>query len=347
MYLALLTLSLQLAGVWASFNELADSTNVDDSLYHYLKRNYFDSLAGLEKQSRIVGGSPTNRGRYPYQVALTSHGFYFCAGTLIAPEWVLSAAHCEGYATHVEIGRYNHNNVSETFETIEVETEILHPRFDVASFDFDFMLLKLKNPSNHSAVKLDDGSIKIPKRQTLTVVGWGKTSTYGNPSDILLEVEVDFFPNSRCKRRYDKFRKTITGRMMCASRFGKDACQGDSGGPLILKGGDSSQDIQVGLVSWGLGCANTILPGVYARVSKAIEFIETYVPELKALPISCGKDACQGDSGGSLIPKGGDSSQDIHVGLVSWGLGFANTILSKVIEFIETYVPELKALLIS
>ena len=60
---------------------------------------------------------------------------------------------------------------------------------------------------------------------------------------------------------------------MCASRFGKDACQGDSGGPLILKGGDSSQDIQVGLVSWGLGCANTILPGVYARVSNQIEWI--------------------------------------------------------------------------
>ena len=66
--------------------------------------------------------------------------------------------------------------------------------------------------------------------------------------------------------------------MICAARFGKDSCQGDSGGPLIKKGVNSQEDVQIGIVSWGFNYADCRFPGVYSRVSKAIEFISSHVP---------------------------------------------------------------------
>merc|ERR1712232_1406218 len=148
---------------------------------------------------------------------------------------VLSAAHCYGYATHVQIGRYDIGDELEEYESIEVEYEIPHPDYNYLTQDFDIMLIKLKTPSQASPVKLDNGSERFFNGQGLTVMGWGKTSSFGPPSDILLEVDVDFFPTEKCERRYNFRGAEITGNMLCAARAGKDACQGDSGGPLIKK----------------------------------------------------------------------------------------------------------------
>lgn len=89
-----------------------------------------------------------------------------------------------------------------------------------------------------------------------------------------MEVEVDVVSNSQCNSAYDG---GITDDMLCASRSGKDSCQGDSGGPLIVKGTDFSKDVQVGVVSWGYGCADESYPGVYARVSEQIQWIKTQI----------------------------------------------------------------------
>merc|ERR1711978_46903 len=85
-----------------------------------------------------------------------------------------------------------------------------------------------------------------------------------------MEVEVDIVQNSDCN---DSYNGDIATNMLCAARKGKDSCQGDSGGPLIVKGSDASGDIQVGVVSWGNGCADREYPGVYARVSSQIDWI--------------------------------------------------------------------------
>lgn len=228
---------------------------------------------------RIVGGIESIKGRYPYQVALVANDFQFCAGTLIAPEWILSAAHCYGYATHILIGRHDLGNATEVYDKIEVDHEIKHPKYNSKTFNYDFMLIKLLEivPPHYFPITLDDGSMRLSKSLDLTVMGWGTKGTGLEASEVLLEVEVDYFSRRECKNRYAVEGEKIMGAMICAARYGKDSCQGDSGGPLIKRGQNSTEDIQVGIVSWGFDCADCRFPGVYARVSKAIDFIDSYV----------------------------------------------------------------------
>ena len=228
---------------------------------------------------KIVGGIESDEVRYPYQVALISKNIQFCAGTLIDSRWILSAAHCHGYATHVEIGRHDLSNKTEVYEQIPVESEITHPRYNKKTFNYDFMLIKLKHnvSSKYTPIKLDDGFTRLSKRLDLTVIGWGRKGTDMESSEVLLEAEVDYMPLNECKRRYKVTGEKIFTSMLCASRFGKDSCQGDSGGPLIIKGVNSSYDVQIGIVSWGYDCADCRFPGVYSRVRKAVDFIEKFL----------------------------------------------------------------------
>ncbi|KAL7432670.1 hypothetical protein ACHAXM_003955 [Skeletonema potamos] len=93
----------------------------------------------------------------------------------------------------------------------------------------------------------------------------------------LLEVEVNVVSNEECAQT--SLKGMITDNMLCAADIGEDSCQGDSGGPLVIKGKDvhGSDDVQVGVVSWGVGCAHPDFPGVYSRVSSAFEWIRQEV----------------------------------------------------------------------
>ncbi|KAK8396600.1 hypothetical protein O3P69_004940 [Scylla paramamosain] len=98
------------------------------------------------------------------------------------------------------------------------------------------------------------------------------------------EVTVPTMSNSQCKATsYSS--SSITDNMICAglSQGGKDSCQGDSGGPMVTYRNGAYE--QIGIVSWGYGCASANYPGVYTRVS-------VYVGILKQLMTgtnSCGQ----------------------------------------------------------
>ena len=86
---------------------------------------------------------------------------------------------------------------------------------------------------------------------------------------ILQKVTVPFVDEATCKDAYGS--SSITDGMICAGRKGKDSCQGDSGGPMVNMNGE-----QVGIVSWGYGCAAAGYPGVYTRVSNYASWIENH-----------------------------------------------------------------------
>lgn len=104
---------------------------------------------------------------------------------------------------------------------------------------------------------------------TLTVAGWGTTSSGGSSPTALRKVDVPVVSRTTCRQNYSV--SEITENMFCAglTAGGKDSCQGDSGGPIV----DSSSRQLVGVVSWGEGCAAAGKPGVYARVDTLLSFI--------------------------------------------------------------------------
>merc|ERR1711957_24831 len=154
----------------------------------------------------------------------------------------------------------------------------IHPDYDPGTYDHDFMLIKLKTASEHSPVIINDGSHSTDAGIDVTVMGWGDKYYNGTPSDVLLEVELDIIDNYECNQAYQDYyySSLLTDNMICAARPGKDACQGDSGGPLIIKGTDNTEDVLVGVVSFGT-CADMNYPGVYALVSEAYNWIIEYI----------------------------------------------------------------------
>ena len=124
-----------------------------------------------------------------------------------------------------------------------------------------------------------------------TVTGWGKLRSGGDSPRILQEVDLDVMTNDECKGAYGS---RITGEMICASRKGKDSCQGDSGGKrrsnkncwnfllILINLGPLTTSVDgkatlIGVVSFGVGCADERFPGVYARTSTALDWIKKIV----------------------------------------------------------------------
>jgi len=122
------------------------------------------------------------------------------------------------------------------------------------------------------------------------VTGWGQTTSSGPFNNILQEVRVATITNSQC-RRSDYYEEQVTENMICAEPTdGRDACSGFGGGPLAVQAQDGSYS-QIGILSFGRGCANKGYPGVYTRVTSFLDWIQetiTITPGGQVIMISGG-----------------------------------------------------------
>lgn len=219
---------------------------------------------------RIVGGVEAAKGEFPFIVSLqTSYGSHFCGGTLIKKNWVLTAAHCVegGYLKSVVVGLHNLSQTSgaEKFSVLKI---VKHPEWDSNALTGDYALVKLSGESKSEPAALN--AKELSGKVDVVTAGWGTTSENGSLSKNLLKVTLPLVSKAKCSEAYPD---QITDGMLCAGfpEGGKDSCQGDSGGPLVVGSGASRK--LAGVVSWGEGCARPNKPGVYSKVSYALDWI--------------------------------------------------------------------------
>ena len=210
-----------------------------------------------------------------------------CAASFLGDKWVLTAAHCVDSTNanqfKMNVGEYDLSDGAEN--AIDIANIYIHPFYENEEFDNDIALVELVSSPVGAppGIQIADPTVTdqyAVENSLSTVAGWGGRVGYepgdGPTSDfpdILHQVDLQLMTNEQCIETLSVDNTFVTANMICAAvpEGGKGACQGDSGGPLVVNTGSGIQ--QVGIVSFGIGCAAADRPGVYTRVSQYKEWI--------------------------------------------------------------------------
>uniref|UniRef100_UPI003D9C87A0 transmembrane protease serine 13a n=1 Tax=Danio rerio TaxID=7955 RepID=UPI003D9C87A0 len=242
-----------------------------------------------QSSSRIIGGTTSELGQYPWQVSLHYNKAHVCGGTLISPDFIVSAAHCfQGKMANsaywlVYVGTVSQQSLGMPYLVKKI---IVSENYNSDTNDNDVALLILSRPV---AFSYTTQPVCLPTfNQTFSGGAQCWTSGFGTTkqgadraSSSLMSVSVNIIDSSVCNS-CQIYCGLITNNMICAGdlKGGRDSCQGDSGGPLVCKA-DNNRWYLVGITSWGAGCGQKQKPGVYSRVTSFLPWIYTKMQQVK------------------------------------------------------------------
>ncbi|CAL4106036.1 unnamed protein product [Meganyctiphanes norvegica] len=241
----------------------------------------------------------TEFGEYPWQAAIlknneNSTNSYVCGGVLIGDLHILTAAHCVDGLNHhnlkVRLGEWDVAQTSEFFQHIDMDVVKIniHKDYYKGNLQNDIAALTLRskvdfsnNPNfPHISPVCLPNALSDFTNQACTVTGWGKDAfgNHGKFQHVLKEVSVPVVDRHQCQ---ENLRRTRLGAdfdlqdgMLCAGgEQDKDACKGDGGSPLVCRDTVSGSYHLAGLVSWGIGCGQSRVPGVYVNISHYLQWI--------------------------------------------------------------------------
>jgi secreted trypsin-like serine protease len=215
--------------------------------------------------TQVIGGSRAASGEFPWMVRLSMG----CGGALYTSQIVLTAAHC--------VDRTGSNSsITATLGVVDLQSASAKkvkstyvyrsPTYDTTGGDW--ALIKLASPITGQAT-LPIATNASNNTGTFTVAGWGAAREGGAQQRFLLKASVPFVDDSTCAAQGGSYPDLIPSAEICAGNLangGVDTCQGDSGGPMFIRDANNAW-IQVGITSWGDGCARAHAPGVYTEVS--------------------------------------------------------------------------------
>lgn len=228
-------------------------------------------------ETKIVGGEPAPAGEYPFVTYLVIDDQFACGGSLYAPDLVLTAAHCVNGTGPTDGVVAHFGSVDLTSPDIQTFTSEYVYSGNISGIPNDWALVKLSEPvpaevATPVDVVTDDA---FDAAETFRVIGWGATSEGGEATNLLQEVDVPGVSDDECVAAYEAIDiQTSPEVELCAGDLeqgGVDSCQGDSGGPLLVE--ENGEYLQVGVVSWGEGCARAGIPGVYTQLSAVSDSI--------------------------------------------------------------------------
>lgn len=239
---------------------------------------------------KIVGGSDTQAGAWPWVVALyyrdRSGDRLLCGASLVSSDWLVSAAHCV-YRRNLDPTRWTavlglhmqSNLTSPQVVRRVVDRIVINPHYDKRRKVNDIAMMHLEFKVNYTdyiqPICLPEENQTFTPGRMCSIAGWGYNKINGSTVDVLKEADVPLVSNEKCQQQLPEY--DITESMLCAGyeEGGTDSCQGDSGGPLMCQ--ENNRWFLVGVTSFGVQCALPNHPGVYARVSQFIEWIHSFL----------------------------------------------------------------------
>ena len=235
----------------------------------------------------IVGGSDASPGEYPFVAHVLIDRTFQCTGTLVAPTWIVTAAHCSslvpggvvnvpigqpGQLIEVSIGAHKTPSGAPISYTTDGEKRsvaqvYVSPGYTFGQSGYDVSLLKLGQASTKTPVQVagpSEEGLWAPGTMA-TIAGFGRTSDGGEQPDVLQEAQVPIVTDAYAKAAYPDDFEPVTQIGAGYEQGGIDTCQGDSGGPLLVKTTLGAWRL-AGDTSYGDGCAKPGKPGIYGRV---------------------------------------------------------------------------------